>query len=86
MSSAIRSQPLSSESKSEPRLASANQSTRAKWRSFSECMLSCAQIVLDTADMVTDGDVSPSMVIDAAVNQSQSLKVDSSERWIGGSQ
>ena len=26
---------------------------------FSECMLSCAQIVLDTADIVRDGDFSP---------------------------
>jgi len=29
---------------------------------FSECMQLCAQIVLDIADIVRDGDVSPSIV------------------------
>jgi hypothetical protein len=34
---------------------------------FSECMLSCAQIVLDTADIVRDGDLTPGIGLSAIV-------------------
>src|SRR5262249_37828672 len=45
--------------RSEPRLESAKPSTRAKWRSSTSAYGSVLKIVLDTADIVRDGDISP---------------------------
>ncbi len=42
----------------EPQVGKRKPSTRAKWRSCNECMQSCAHMVLDTADIVRDGDLS----------------------------
>ncbi|HKV81223.1 MAG TPA: hypothetical protein VJP02_23955, partial [Candidatus Sulfotelmatobacter sp.] len=44
---------------SEPRLETRKATTRAKWRSSMSAYTSVAQNVLDTADIVRDGDFSP---------------------------
>jgi len=44
--------------RSEPRLDSANHH-KSEMALFNECMQSCALIVLDTADIVRDGDLTP---------------------------
>ena len=44
---------------SEPRLETRKPTKRAKWRSSMSAYTSVAQNVLDTADIVRDGDFSP---------------------------
>ena len=45
--------------RSEPWVGKRKPTKRAKWRSFYECMQECAQNLVDTADIVRDGDISP---------------------------
>ena len=47
--------------RSEPRLESANQPRERNGALQQECMHSCAHTVIDTADIVRDGDFSPTM-------------------------
>src|SRR5215467_8757577 len=47
--------------RSEPRLESAKPSTRAKWRSSGSACRSVFKNMLDTADIVRDRDVTPTM-------------------------
>ena len=46
--------------RSEPWVGKRKPTKRAKWRSFYECMQECAQNLVDTADIVRDGDVTTS--------------------------
>ena len=45
--------------RSEPRLESANQPRERNGALQQECMHSCAHTVIDTADIVRDGDLTP---------------------------
>jgi len=45
--------------RSEPWVGKRKPTKRAKWRSFYECMQECAQNLVDTADIVRDGDFTP---------------------------
>jgi hypothetical protein len=47
--------------RSEPWVGKRKPTKRAKWRSFYECMQECAQNLVDTADIVRDGDVTPAL-------------------------
>ena len=47
--------------RSEPWVGKRKPTKRAKWRSFYECMQECAQNLVDTADIVRDGDFAPTM-------------------------
>jgi len=54
--------------RSEPWVGKRKPTKRAKWRSFYECMQECAQNLVDTADIVREGDISTVMLCAATTN------------------
>ena len=71
--------------RSEPWVGKRKPTKRAKWRSFYECMQECAQNLVDTADIVRDGDVTQLRITTGAYSALFRLRTSSRKSQEKGS-